>query len=187
MAQNVTLISRVKSFVTNQSKAGTAGLCMVRDTLDHMEKHNDWTPLAWLIAKSDMKDARIYRAIVGAVTKGVSMTATTTEAKEQPSGLHIKRTKDWAFTNKWAMLHELCDKGLSFRSKDVQELLLSKERDDTFTLAKAAAAYKRFLQKIEDGHLTLDQVLKAIAADAKVNADLASPTVIEKPQPIKAA
>lgn len=172
MANNMTLIARVKSYVTSQNKGGVVGLRMIQDTLEHMEKHNDWTPLAWLIAKSDARDARIYRSIVGAVTKGVSMTATTREAKEQPSGLHVKRTKDWGFTNKWAMLHELCDKGLSFRSKDVQELLLDKDRDDTFTLAKAVTSYKRLLQKIEDGHLTLDQVLKALAATEKVNADM---------------
>lgn len=172
MAKNVTLLSTVKTFVISQSKGGAIGLRMLRDCLSHVESHKDWTPLAWLIAKSEAKDARIFRAITGAVTKEISMSATSKEAKTQPSGLYIKLGKDWGFTNKWAMLHELCDKGLSFRSKDVQELLLDKEHDDTFTLAKAVTSYKRLLQKIEDGHMTLDQVLKALAATEKVNADM---------------
>ncbi len=187
MAKNVTLLSTVKTFVTSQSKGGAVGLRMLRDCLSHVEAHKDWTPLAWLIAKSEAKDARVFRAITGVVTKEISMSATSKEAKTQPSGLYIKLGKDWGFTNKWGVLNDCVDEGISFRSADVQSRLLDKDKDTVFTLEKAVKSYRALIKKIEEGHMTLDQVLKLVAAQEKINADLASPTVIEKPQPIKAA
>lgn len=183
MAKIVTLLSLNKSFVTSQAKAGATGLQLVLQDLEHMQKHNDWTPLAWLLAKSDLKDARIFRAIVGAVTHGLSMDSTSKEAKAQPTGLVIKRAKEWGFTNKFAMLAECVNDGLSFRSAETHERLLGKEKDDTITLEKVVRSYRTFLKRLEKGHISLEQVLRLIDAQDKVNADLDAPVI----QPVKEA
>jgi hypothetical protein len=170
-----TVISRVKSFITNQNKAGSTGLSLLKDCVDHYCEHADWTPLAWMVAKSDHRDGQRYRAIMGAVLTGVTLQSTSKEAKEQPTGLFFKKTDKFGKTNKYALLCDLVNDGVSFRSKEVAEALLEHEAP-AFDIQKAAAAYKRFIKKLDDNSMTLDQVLKLVAINATVNADL-----IEKP------
>lgn len=173
---NITLIGKVKSFVTSQVKGGSTGLVMVRDCIEHWRDHNDWTPLAWLIAKSDKTDSLRYRKIVSAVVDGIKLETTSAAAKAQPSGMRFVKTDKFAVSNKYSVLCDLVENKVSFRSKAIDEALFDKKDATEYSLVQAAAAYKRFLAKLEEGHLTLTQVLNLVAEGNKVNKDL-----IEKP------
>lgn len=162
-----TLIKQVQSFVTNQRNAGANGLLLVKTCIDHMFEHNDWTPLAWLLAKTEQRDATVLAAIVGAVTDGVTKEGKSKEAKAQPSGICIIKKKDARINNKYAILCDLVEEKVSFRSADVKARLLERE-PPTFD---AEMFVKRLLAKLEKEHLTLDQVLKIAAKQSKVNAE----------------
>ena len=152
-----TLIKQVQGFVRNQSKAGAAGLALLNTCIDHMFEHGDWTPLAWLVAKSDAKDGAIFRSIIRETTAGVSMVSSSKEAKEQPSGILIKVASNAGPTDKMPILRELVAEGVSFRSNAVKERLMDKKATE-FNL-KAYA--KRLQNKLAKEGCTVADLLDA--------------------------
>lgn len=161
-----TLIKQVQGYVRSQNNAGKTGLAMVQACIVHMFDHRDWTPLAWLLAKSDDRDSSIFRAIVGQCTDGITLSMNSKEAKNQPSGMVIKMTANARMTNEASILAELVAEGESFRGTAVRERLLKKEAK-AFDLD---AYVKRLLSKLEKEHISLKQVLETAAKIAEVNA-----------------
>lgn len=152
-----TLIKQVKGFVTRQNNAGASGLALFTSCVDHMFEHGDWTPLAWLIAKTASRDGAAFRSILGAVTGGVSIVTTSKEAKEQPSGIVIKVKDNAGPSDKMTLLREMVDEGVSFRSNAIRERLLEKEKPE-FDL-KAYAS--RLVKKLDKEGYTLKDLLDA--------------------------
>ena len=153
-----TLIKQVQGFVRGQNTGGKNGLAFVEKTIDHMFEHGDWTPLAWLVAKSDPSDARLYRAIIGRCVGGITMNAKSKEAKVQPSGLEIKMGENAGPTDLMPTLRKLVEDGESFRGKAVKEELLGKE-PPAFDLAKYAKTIANRLAKEE---VTVKDLMNAI-------------------------
>lgn len=170
-----TLMSQVKSWTTTQTNGGVKGLEYLKLCIEHIRDHNDWTPLAWMMGKNAPRDVQRFRAIVGMVTEGLSMSNNSKEAKEQPSGYHFKKSKDFKLNNRFGILCELVDRKCSFRGNEVASELLAKEPKE-FDLDQAAKAYIALLKKLENKDISLDQVLKLVALKSTANADL-----IEKP------
>lgn len=151
------LIKQVQGFVRGQNNAGVRGLELMAQCIDHMFEHNDWTPLAWMIAKSDSRDSAIFRAILGASTGGVSLSSTSKQAKEQPSGVFITVKDNAGYSEKMTILRELIEEGVSFRSNAIKERLLEKKKSE-FDL-KAYA--KRLVNKLDKEGYTLKDLLEA--------------------------
>ena len=173
------MMSRVQNFTRTQRNAGKTGLALLEITIDHMfAKGSDWTPLAWLIAKTDERDSAILRKIAGVCLGGVTMRKDT----EQPSGLRIVKGDNAGVTEKMAILRDLVKAGESFRGKAVSEALFDKAAPD-FDLHKYV---KTVLKRLENNHVTLKDMLieigkvqkeestidvtKPESADAKVKA-----------------
>ena len=114
-----TLIKQVQGFVKGQSTAGANGLRLVQVCIDHMFEHDDWTPLAWLIAKTEGSDSTTIRRIVNECVGGIKLTKDV----KQPSGLRIKLGDNSAPSDKMPLLRGLVEEKVSFRSKVVREAL----------------------------------------------------------------
>lgn len=153
-----TLIKQVQGFVRGQATGGRNGLALVMACVDHMFEHNDWTPLAWLIAKSDARDSSILRGIAGQVAGGLTMSTKGKEAVKQPSGMFIKMGNNAGVTDKMPILRKLVEDGESFRGKAVREHLFQKE-DKPANINNYA---KAMLRKIDKEVWTLAQVLNAV-------------------------
>ena len=153
-----TLIKRVQGFVRGQSSAGANGLRLIQDCVDHMYEHNDWTPLAWLINRSEAQDKSRIRAIVGVVAGGLTLSTGGKQAKVQPSGMFIKMAENAGPTDMMPTLRKLVEEGQSFRSKAVSEELLKKEppKADINKFAKS------IVNKMAKEGWTLKDVLEAI-------------------------
>ena len=154
-----TLNQQVQSFVRNQKNAGAKGLEILSLCIEHMYgESNDWTPLAWLIAKTEANDARVLRAILGRVTSGL----TVKKDKDQPSGLRIVRAGNSSTTELYGTMKKLIDEKQSFRSKTVREQLLPPKDSADFDIKKYV---KRVMSKIENEGVTLADFLAAIEAE----------------------
>ena len=114
-----TLIKQVQGFTKGQAKAGANGLALVVTTIDHMFDHDDWTPLAWLIAKTEGSDSTTIRRIVNECVGAIKLTRDV----KQPSGLRIKLGDNAAPSDKMPLLRGLVEEKVSFRSKVVREAL----------------------------------------------------------------
>jgi len=174
-----TLISQIKGIVTGHNNSGVKVLWAVEQSIDHMFAHNDWTPLAWLLAKMEPKtDQGLLRRIVGECVGGVTLVSKGKLAKDQPSGLFIKRAANADVTEKMAILRKLVADGESFRGKAVREQLLEKP-DPVFDLH---TFIKRMVKKIETEGFSLDQALKEIAAVEKEETviDVTKPEAADK-------
>lgn len=173
-----TLLKTVQGYVSNRQKSGATGLRLILTAIEHAFEHGDSTPLAWLIAKTEDKEGKVIRRIVGACVSGVSLEMTSEEARRQPSGIIIRGfeggTKRKAkVKNEIGLLSELVAAGHGFMSKAVADALFpAPEKKDTYGLKEAVASFNRLVKKIEDHEMTLDMVLRAVAAETKVNADL---------------
>ena len=175
----MSLIAQVRAYTTRSNNAGIAGLAMLEKTIDHMFKHGDSTPLAWLIAKIDRRDASILRAIVGQVTGGLSLVSTSKEAKEQPSGLLIKLGDNAGPTEKMAILRKLVEDGESFRGKAVSEELLSRT-PPKYDLHRATATFlKRAVKNASVGDIMKE--MQAIVATMAVDGDKDMQVIEPKP------
>lgn len=153
-----TLIKRVQGFVRGQTSAGANGLTLIQDCVDHMFEHNDWTPLAWLINRSEAQDKSRIRAIVGKVAGGITLTTKGKEAQKQPSGMHIKVGENAGPTDRMPILRKLVEEGQSFRGKAVSDELLGKE-PPKFDINKYA---KTVMRKLEKEHMSLGDLLAAV-------------------------
>lgn len=163
-----TLISQVKGFVTSQNKAGKLGLAMMERTIDHMFEHKDWTPLAWLIAKSDPKDASIYRSILRVCVGGITLETTSKRAKEREDGMWINMANNAGPTEKMSVLRQLVKDGESFRGAAVSEQLLSKPAPDFDFHRWVANALKR----MEREGKTIADLLREVEAINKENSTI---------------
>ncbi len=149
-----TLIKQVQGFVNGQAKAGANGLALVVTTIDHMFEHDDWTPLAWLIAKTEGSDSTTIRKIVNECVGGIKLTR---DAK-QPSGLRIKLGDNSGPSDKMPLLRGLVEERVSFRSKSVREVLFEAP-EPVFDLDKWALTVAR---KMSKNGLTLAQLDNSI-------------------------
>ena len=70
MSDNKQLMGRVNGWVTGINSSGRNGLIIVRDCLQHMNEHGDWTPLARLMSKAPTAHKSNIRLIVGRVLQG---------------------------------------------------------------------------------------------------------------------
>lgn len=146
------MMKRVQNFTRAQRNAGKTGLALLEITIDHMfSKGMDWTPLAWLIAKTDERDSAILRRIAGACLGGVTLR----KDPEQPSGLRIVRGANAGVTEKMEILRQLVKAGESFRSKGVAEALFDKPAPE-FDLHKYV---KTVLKRLDNNHVTLKDML----------------------------
>ena len=59
----MTLLKKVNTHCTAQKNAGATTLSIYVATVQHMQEHGDWTPLAALIAKSQPKVSGIVRKL----------------------------------------------------------------------------------------------------------------------------
>lgn len=159
-----TLMQTVQGYVRNQKTGGNTGLVHLVSCIEHMfgDSH-DWTPLAWLVGKSQTRDAQIFRAILGRVTENV----TVSKDPKQPSGLRFK-TKGNASTNEmYAVLKALADAGESFRGEAVKVKILDKEKTETTFDLEAYA--KRIVAKLDKEHVGLAALLMAVEKAEKAS------------------
>ena len=70
MADNKQLMGRVNGWVSGINTSGRNGLVIVKDCLNHMNEHGDWTPLATLMSKAPTAHKSNIRLIVGRVLQG---------------------------------------------------------------------------------------------------------------------
>lgn len=141
-----TLLSQIKGFVTSQNNSGKNGLVFVERCIVHMFEHGDWTPLAWLLAKSQGTDKARLRAIVGQCVGGMTISSSSKEAKKQPSGMIIKLGDNAGPTEKIDILRKLIEDGESFRGKAVSTELLKQEAKE-FDLHGYAVNFYRKMNK----------------------------------------
>jgi hypothetical protein len=88
MAVKSTLLTQVKRHTTSQATNGQATLALTLATLDHMfGKSGDWSPLAYLIGKSQPAQSRVIRLIIGQIIQGWSAKAD----KKQVSGIRFTK------------------------------------------------------------------------------------------------
>lgn len=152
------LISMVKSYTTNNEKAGVKGLELVKSTIDHMFEHGDWTPLAWLIGQSQATDATRFRAIIGACVGGIAIKKDV----KQPSGLFVTVGANAGKTEKYAKLVACIDSHVSFRSVVIAEEILDKETEEkVYSIDAVALTFAK--RAVKEGK-TLDEMLVAIRA-----------------------
>ena len=157
---NSTLISQIKGIVTKHNTSGPKILWATEQAIDHMFNHKDWTPLAWLMMKIENKaDASLVRRIVGQCVGGVTATAKGKQAFDQPSGMYITVGENAGYTAKMAKLRTLVEKGESFRSKTVKEVLLDTKTPE-FDLHKYV---KTMLKRLDDNHVTLADLLSEVS------------------------
>jgi len=157
-----TLIKQVQGFVKGQSKAGANGLNLVAVTIDHMFEHGDWTPLAWLIAKTEGSDSTTIRRIVNECVGGVKLK----KDNKQPSGMSIVVGDNAGPSEKMPLLRGLIEHKVSFRSKDVREVLFEKVETE-FDLDKWALTLARRMNKEHVTQARLDNAIKAALKDLK--------------------
>ena len=175
----VSLIAQVRAFTTRSNNAGTTGLAMLEKSIDHMFKHGDSTPLAWLLAKIDNRDASILRAVVGQCVGGISLVSSSKEAKEQPSGLLIKVGDNAGPTEKMDTLRQLVEAGESFRGKEVASQILAKE-PPKYDLHRAAATFlKRAVKNASVGDIMKE--MQAVVATMAVDGDKDMQVIEPKP------
>ena len=152
MAQQ-TLMSQVKSVVSNHNASPVRVMALIPLCVDHMFQHNDWTQLAWLIAKLEPSaDASLVRSILGKVTAGISKK----DDKDQPSGIRINMKANAGVTEKMPVLRALVAEGVSLRSKRVREEILGKV-DNPFDFHKWT---QRVLKKMDDEGFSFEDFLK---------------------------
>ena len=153
------LMTQNKSFVTGLSKSGIKGLALLLQDIDHMFKHKDWTPLAWLLSKTEGADSVRLRSITSKVVGGVTMR----KDKEQPSGLRIVMGDNAAPTENINALRALVDNEVSFRSKKVKDDLgIGKATVPAqFDVNKYAKSVANKLSKEE---VSVADLMKAMAA-----------------------
>ena len=149
-----TLIKQVQGFTRGQSKAGVNGLVLLVTTIDHMFEHDDWTPLAWLIAKTEGSDSTVLRRIVNECVGGIKLTRDV----NQPSGLRIKLADNGGPSDKMQLLRELVEHKVSFRSKTIREVLFE-QAETAFNVETWAMNVAR---KMSKNNLTLAQFDNAI-------------------------
>lgn len=183
-----TLLSQVKGFITQQNNAGSRGLALINQCIDHMFEHRDWTPLAHMLAKSDHKDSSIYRAIVRETTGGLRLDTSSKEAKEQPSGMRIVMGNNSGPSEKMPILRQLVAEGESFRGKRVSEELLAKPAPE-FDFHRWV---KNALKKMEKEGKTISDLLNEVASLEKEASqiDVTEPEHMDNKkvvQPMKAA
>ena len=163
-----TLISQIKGFVTSQNKAGSRGLGFALAAIEHMFQHKDWTPLAWLMAKTDPRDASVFKAIVRECVGGIRMTTKGKKALEQPSGMHITLGDNFGPTEKMQILRDLVTDGESFRGQRVKEELLGKEKPE-FDFHKFVV---NAMKKIDNSGHTLKDFLDEVGKVKKEQAQI---------------
>ena len=151
-----TLKSQVDSFHKANGKAGAKGLALLAQCTMHMFDHDDWTPLAWLISKSEGADATRFRAILGQVTGGVTLK----KDKNQPTGLRFEVGDNAGPTDKMMVVSVMVDEGVSFRSKRVADELFE-AKANPFKLSKYAASVAK---KLEKEHVSVNDLMKAMAS-----------------------
>lgn len=182
-----TLISQVKSFVETQKNSGVKGLELVKLAVDHMFNHSgDWTPLAWLINKSEKTDNARFRAIVGAVTTGVKLVTD----KDQPSGLRfILESGACRNTVAFGKLIELIEAGHSFRSEVVGTELLKKDKADP-TRKSVDSMVKLVMKQLQTNKIGLElfatELNRAIAAAKAEESAIATTVAKDEAAKVKA-
>jgi len=149
-----TQMKQSKAFVTAQSKSGSRGLEVLMNNIDHMFEHNDWTPLAWLLSKTDGTDSTRLRAITNKVVGGVRMS----KDKKQPSGMRITLGDNAGPTEMMTTLRELVENKTSFRSQTVAKSLLGKEKPK-FDLKRYV---KTTFNKLDKENVNTEDFFKAI-------------------------
>jgi len=159
------LTSQVTGWTKRQGKAGVRGLELVSVCIDHMFKSGDWTPLAWLITGLEGNDSSTIRRIVNECVGGIRMVR---DAK-QPSGLRIIRGDNAGPSEKMPLLRGLIEHKVSFRSKDVREVLFEKVESE-FDLDKWALTLARRMNKEHVTQARLDNAIKAALKDLKAKA-----------------
>lgn len=155
---NSKLISQVKSFATVQGTAGKRGLELLMNSIDHMFEHNDTTPLAWLLNKTDPIDKTRLRAITSACVGGITLVGSGKVAAKQVSGLYIKRGDNAATTELMETLRTIVKDGESFRGARVRKELLGK-LPTPFSLPTRAKSIYAMMKK--EG-VTTGQLIAAI-------------------------
>ncbi|NOQ73228.1 MAG: hypothetical protein GQ574_14570 [Crocinitomix sp.] len=151
-----TLLKQVQGFTRGQAKAGANGLKLVETTIDHMFEHNDWTPLAWLLAKTEGADSTVLRRVVKECVGGVKLKRDA----NQPSGLRITLGDNAGPSEKMPLLRELTGESVSFRSKQVREVLFEAP-EIVFDLDKWALTLARRMNKEHVTQAKLDNALKS--------------------------
>ena len=160
-----TLLKQVQGFTRGQGRAGINGLALVASTIDHMFEHGDWTPLAWLIAKTEGSDSTTIRRIVNECVGGVKMKRDI----KQPSGLHIKVGDNAGPSEKMPLLRGLIEEKVSFRSKIVREALFETPETE-FDLDKWAMNVARKMNKEHVTQARLDNAVKVALKELAVKA-----------------
>ena len=160
-----TLIRQVQGFTKGQAKAGANGLALVVTTIDHMFEHDDWTPLAWLIAKTEGSDSTTIRRIVNECVGGVKLK----KDSKQPSGMSIVVGDNAGPSDKMPLLRGLIEEKVSFRSKHVREVLFETV-ETKFDLGKYAMTVARRMNKEHVTQAQLDNAIKAASKELKAKA-----------------
>lgn len=134
------LMDRVRGHVSGQRTSGQNTLSLTVECIEHMfGDSGDWSPLAYLIGRSEPAQAREVRRIAGRIVQGYRLT----KDDKQPSGLRFVKVKDanqGIDTAKLDMLKTLVDKKKSVQSKDVKEKFASEKAAPKAWDAKAWAA-----------------------------------------------
>ena len=119
------LLSRVKSINTRSKSMGKEYLLLLCECIERMhgvgdETNKDWTPMAFLLGKSQDKDARMLRKIAGKILDGWSLV----KDDKQDSGLRFGKKNDATYDKDLVQrIRALADQGKVLHSKAIAELL----------------------------------------------------------------
>ena len=118
----MSLLQKVQGHVRGQRTSGQNTLALTVECIDHMfGDSGDWTPLAYLIGKSETAQSRAVRRVVGQVVVGYALVKDDT----QSSGLRFTKRKGanvGLVEDKMDQLRDLVAQKKSIQSGEVKVL-----------------------------------------------------------------
>lgn len=160
------LMSRVKGHVSGQKTSGQNTLGLTVECVEHMfGESGDWTPLAFLIGRSEPAQSRMVKGIANKVIQGYSLK----KDEGQPSGFRFAKIEGKNQGLDKALLDTVIafrDKKLSIQSQDVKTFVAGEKAErpaDKVAEGKAKAIAKWL---VKEGY-GLDTLIGQIKSEYK--------------------
>lgn len=109
--------SQVTAWIKRQNKSGNVGLALLHNALAHAHATPDWTPLGYMVGKTQPAIQKIARIVVAECWPGVVIT----NDKDQPCGVSINRKKAAPNPAAMAKLDALVKQGAAIGGKAVAD------------------------------------------------------------------
>lgn len=160
------LISRVRAHTSGQVTSGQNTLALLVECIEHMfGESGDWSPLAYLIGKSEPAQSRAVRRLTGCLVHGWTLKADA----DQPSGLRFaKREKanQGVDLERLNVLRAMVEGKKSIQSKEVSDLFkpVSEEKSTDEVLKEAA---KRYVLRMKKENVAFSAIVSAVEAAIK--------------------